>query len=147
MEDLKNTAFGIKFYECTTQQLKKQYDMYVQYWSIDQICIKMLYCGTIMVEHWPSEKPLEHFLEFVNKVSLDMKVMIHIGMNGPRVNLKFEGFLKSSPQMKSLDTTILQFGLNPLHVVHNAFQAGVNALNFSIDSFVIDINFFKAFYC
>ena len=49
--------------------------------------------------------------------------------------------------MKSLDTTILSFGTCNLHVVHNAFRAGVNALSFSIDSFVVDVNLFQAFCC
>ena len=43
---------------------------------------------------------------------------------------------------KNLDTSIISIGTCPLHIVHNAFRVGVNALNFSIDSFVININFF-----
>ena len=68
--------------------------------------------------------------------------MLHLGMDGPNVNLKFENLLNSSAQMKSLNTTILSIGTCPLHIVHNAFRAGVNSLGFNIDSFVIDVNFF-----
>ena len=102
----------------------------------------MVYCGTIMVDHCPAEKLLEHFLEFTEKINLDLKLILHIGMDGPSVNLKFEDLLKSSPHIKSLGTTILSIGTCPLHIVHNAFRAGVNALNFNIDSFIIDVNFF-----
>ena len=142
LEDLKNTAFIFKFDELTTQQVKKQYYGYVQYWSKCYNCIKMVYCGTIMVDICPSKKLLEYFLEFVNSVRLELKLMLQNGMNGPSVNLKFEDLLKSSPQMKCLDTTILSIGTFPLHVVHNAFRACINALKFSIDSFVTDVDFF-----
>ena len=102
----------------------------------------MVYCGTIMFDHFPAEKLLEHFLEFTEKMNLGLKLMLHIGMDGPSVNLKFEDLLKSSPHIKSLGTTILSIGTCPLHIVHNALRAGVNASNFNVDSFIIDVNFF-----
>ena len=39
LEDLKNTVFTLKFDECITQQLKKQYDGYVKYWSLNVITV------------------------------------------------------------------------------------------------------------
>ena len=74
-----------------------------------------------MVDHCPAEKLLEHFLEFTEKINHDLKLMFHIGMDGPSINLKFEDLLKPSPHMKSLGTTILSIGTGPLHIVHNAF--------------------------
>ena len=114
------------------------------YSTVQSIIIvkKMVYCGTIVVDNCPAERLLEHFLEFTEKIILDLKLILHIGMDGPSVNLKFEDLLKSSPHMKSLGTTILSIGTGPLHIVHNAFRAGVNPLNFNIDSFIIDVNFF-----
>ena len=95
-----------------------------------------------MVDHCPAEKLLEHFLEFTGKINLDLKLMFHIGMDRPSVNLKFEDILKSSPHIKSLGTTILSTETCPLHIVHNVFRAEVNALDFNIDSFIFDVNFF-----
>ena len=102
----------------------------------------MVCCMTIMVDHCPAEKLLEHFLEFTEKINLNLKLMLHIGVDGRSVNLKFEDLLKSSPHIKSLGITILSIGTYPLHIVHNAFRTGVNALNFNINSFIIDVNFF-----
>ena len=100
----------------------------------------MVYYMTIMVDHCPAKKLLEHFLEFTEKINLNLKLMLHIGMDGRSVNLKFEDLLKSSPHLKSLGITILSIGTYPLHIVHNAFRAGVSALNFNINSFIIDVN-------
>lgn len=142
LDDIKNVAFTFKFDESTTQQVNKQYDGYIQYWSKRFKCIKISYCGTIMVDHCPAEKLLDHFLEFVDKVKLQLQLMLHLGMDGPNVNLKFEKLLNMSSEMKNLNTSILSIGTCPLHIVHNAFRAGVNKLNFGIDSFAIDVNFF-----
>ena len=67
LDDIKNVAFTFKFEESTTQQVKKQYDGYIQYLSQRFQCIKISYFGTIMVDHCPTEKCLEHFLEFLDK--------------------------------------------------------------------------------
>ena len=132
MEDLNDTFFTFKLYESTTQQVNKKY---VQYYSKKHKWIKIAYCGIIMVDHCPTEKFLEHFVKFVEKVKLNLKFMLHIGMDGPNVNIKFESLLKSSEKMKIFNTSILSIGTCPLHIVHNAFRAGINVLNFSIDSF------------
>ena len=142
LEDLNDTVFTFKFDESTTQQVNKQYDVYVQYWSKKHKCVKFAYCGIVMVDHCIAEKLLEHFLELVEKVKLNIKFMLHISMDGPNVNVKFERLLKSSKKMKSLNTNIISIGTCPLHIVHNAFRAGVNVLNFNIDSFAIGVNFF-----
>lgn len=67
--DLKKKVFIFKFDETTTQQVKKQYDGYVQYWSERHQCFNVSDCGTLFVDHCPAEKLLEHFLEFIQNVN------------------------------------------------------------------------------
>lgn len=141
-DDLKNVPFTFKFDETTTQQVNKQYDGYTQYWSEQHQCIKIAYNGTLMVDHCPAEKLLEHFLKFIEKSNLDLRFLLHTGMDGPNVNLKFEKLLKSSDIFNKLNKSILDIGTCPLHITHNGFRNGITKLSFNIDSFVIDINFF-----
>ena len=142
VDDLKGVPFCFEFDETTTEQVIKQYDGYVQYWSKQHNKIRIAYCGTLAVDHCPADIMLEHFLEFGKKVDLDYRYMLHIGMDGPAVNLKFEKLLKSSATFQSLEKEILSVGTCPLHIVHNAFCAGITKLDFKIDSFLIDVNFF-----
>ena len=90
-DDLKNIPYSFRFDETTTQQAKKQCDGYTQYQSEKQ-CIKILYSGTLMVDHCSAEKLLEHFVEFV-KANIDFCLLLHTEMNSPNVNLKFEDLL------------------------------------------------------
>ena len=98
----------------------------------------------VVLIHCPAEKLLEHCLQFTEKINLDLKLMFHIGMNGPSVNLKFEDLFSFEifTSWKVWARTVLSIGTCLLHIVHNAFRAGVNALDFNIDSFIIDINCF-----
>ena len=57
---LKNIPYFFKFDETTTQQAVKN-NMMAPIPMIQQ------YCGTMMVNHCPAEKLLEHFFEFVKK--------------------------------------------------------------------------------
>ena len=97
-----------KFDESTIEQVKKQCDVYIQYWSKRFQCMKMSYCGTIMVDHCPAEKILEPFLEFVDKVKLQIQRMLHLDMDGPIVNLRLEELLNAFSGMKNLNTSLIQ---------------------------------------
>ena len=92
-KDFYNKPFSFKFDETTTSQVKKQYDGYVQYWSKTWNCIQISYCGSLFVDPCPAGKLVDHFFEFVNKLGLNLKFLLHIGMDGPNVNLKFEKLL------------------------------------------------------
>ena len=81
------------------------------------------YRGTMMVDHFHAEKLLEHLLEFVDKVKLQLQLMLYLGMNSPNVNLRFEELLNISLEVKNLKTIILSIGTCPLHIVHNKFRA------------------------
>ena len=140
MKDLKGKPFSFKFDETTTSQVKKQYDGYVQYWSECHKGVVIAYCGTLFVEHCPAEKLVEHFYEFVKKVGLDVNYMLHLGMDGPNVNKKFQRLLLESDGLGK--TTFLDIGTCALHIVHNAFRKGVSSLKFDVDQFALDIHFF-----
>ena len=68
--DLKGKPFSFKFDETTTSQTKKQYDGYVQYWSDRFDAVTMAYCGSLFVDHCPSEKLVEQFYEFIKRLVL-----------------------------------------------------------------------------
>ena len=80
-------------------RLKKQYDGYIQYWSKRLQYIK-IYCGTIMVDHCHSKKFGKHFLKFMDKVKLQLQLILQLSIDGPNVNLRSEECLNASLEMK-----------------------------------------------
>ena len=61
--------------------------------------------------------------------------MLHLGMDGPNVNLKFQTLLLQSNLLAEAKTTFLNIGTCPMHVVHNAFRKGVSSLACNVDQF------------
>ena len=87
---------------------------------------------------------LNNFLPLLKKLALDIKFMLHLGMDGPNINLKFQTLLLQSNLLAEAKTTFLNIGTCPLHIVHNAFRKGVSSLAYNVDQFAVDIFFFQA---
>ena len=62
-------------------------------------------------------------------------------MDGPNVTKQVQRLLLESSYLEN--TTFLDIGTCPLHILHNAFRKDVSSLWFNIDQFALDINFFK----
>lgn len=139
--DINKCPFTFKFDETTTSQVKKQYDGYLQYWSSRENSIVNAYCGSLFVGHCTSDQLVEHYKEFIQNLDLDSNFLLHVGMDGPNVNLAFERKLQEHLQSQ-YDTSFLSLGTCSLHPVHTAFRNGMKALSFDIDGFLNDIHFF-----
>ena len=147
-ESLKNDfyskAFCFKFDEMTTNQIKKHYDGFVQYWSKSQNKIAVAYYGSLFFDHCPTDKLVEHFFTFIEKIDLDIKFTLHLGMDIPNVGLKFQTLPLQSNLLAVAKTTFLNIGTCPLHIVHNAFRKGVSLRACNLVQFAVEIHFFSS---
>lgn len=99
------------------------------------------YCGSLFVGHCIAEDLTHHFYAFIEKLSLSTSYLLNLGMDGPKVNLKFQNDLKS---MLTNNRTIgfMFIGTCPLHSANNAFKVFLKTLKVAdLDQFAIDIRF------
>ena len=93
LKDFKDQPFTFKFDESTTSQVKNKYDAYVQFWPSLHQQIVSRYWWSVFVGYCDSEKVLNHFFQSGKEIGGD-RLPLHIGMDGPNVNLEVqEGFL------------------------------------------------------
>ena len=97
-----------------------------------------------IVDHCPADKLVEHFFTFIEKNGLDIKFMLHLGMDGPNINVKFQILPLQSNLLAEAKTIFLNIGTCPLHMVHNAFRNGVSSLACNVDQFAVDIHLFSS---
>ena len=71
---------------------------------------------------------------------MNNNLLLHLGMDGPKVNLSFE--IKWKEEFNKENWRVLQLGTCSLHPVHIAFKNGLQKLDFPYDSFFHDLNFF-----
>ena len=91
--DVRNIPFCFKFDKTTNQQVKMQYDAYLQYWSRNYDEIINTYCGSLFVGHCASDNLVDHVNIFLHDLDLDYNYLVQVGMDGPNVNLSFENKL------------------------------------------------------
>ena len=98
------------------------------------------YCGSLFVGHCTSDDLVEHLLTFINELSLDTRYLLHIGMDGPNVNLAFSR--KLDEMLSKKDISFFNIGTCSLHPVHTAFKNDLSELDFNLDDFFHDLSFF-----
>lgn len=55
-----------------------------------------------MVDYRPPEKLLGNFLEFIKNTKLNLKYLLHVGMDGPFGKIKFYKSLKDGDEIKTI---------------------------------------------
>ena len=143
VSDLKGCPFTFKFDETTNRMVKKQYDGYFQYWSPKEDCVLNVYGGSIFIGHCDSNNLVEHFHELLRALEVEPKYLLHLGMDGPNVNLSFQEKLLADLAVEE-GKTFLKLGTCSLHPAHTAFRKGIKKLTVDLDSFFVDIHFFSS---
>ena len=99
------------------------------------------YGGSCFTGHYTAADLKNHFHEKSSELGVTGTYLLHLGMDGPRINLKFQKDLELELKAKE-DTLILNLGPCSLHPVHTAFKNGLHKLNFPFASSFNDVSFF-----
>ena len=139
--DIKECPFTFKFDETRNRMVKKQYDGYFQYWSPKEDKVVNVYAGSVFIAHCDSDDLVTHCNELLNNLNVDSQYLLHLGVDGPNVNLAFhKKLLTELGQLNG--ETFLNLGTCSLHPAHTAFRKGIKQLSGYLDAFFIDIDFF-----
>ena len=68
-EEIHGKPFSFQFDETSTQQVKKQYDGYISFYSSTHKRIVTEYCGSLFVGHCTSVDLVNHFFELWRNLS------------------------------------------------------------------------------
>ena len=66
-----------------TEQIKKQYDLYFQYWSVKQNEVISSYCGSFFLGHCKFDLHIEHFNTLQKYLNWDIFLLHQLSMDGP----------------------------------------------------------------
>ena len=139
--DVKNSPHTFKFDETTNRQVQKQYDGYLQYCSNESNEIVNSYCGSLFSGYYTGKNLLDHYKTFTEKTNLDSSFLLHLGMDGPNVNLSFEEKLIGNLNWET-GKHILKLGSFSLHPVYTTFRKGFLIFPLDFDSLFHDLHFY-----
>lgn len=121
MDQLRRAkCYSILFDETFNSMFQlEQLDVYVRYWCTDNV--KTRYVGSEFI----NETNADALKTSINKAisDLDEKKVVHVGMDGPNVNIKVANLLKEEREIEDRPA-LLELGTCSLHVVHGALQTG-----------------------
>ena len=125
----------------------------MSHWSPRYDQVASAYASSLFVGHCNADDLVEHYNHFVDKLKLKFDYLLHLGMDGPNVNLSFENKLEST--LESINTSFLRIGTCSLHPTHIAFRKGIKSLysntinisgekesTFDLEDFFNDLLFF-----
>ena len=86
---------NVKFNESITSQVRKQLEIYVFYWSKIYDQVVSGYGGSCFIGHCTTDDLLKHVQELLKSLNLKESFLVHVGMDGLNVSLKFEKELEA----------------------------------------------------
>ena len=88
IQDIKDVPYTSKFDETTSSQVLKQYDGYFYHCCPMYDEVVNTYAGSLFMGHCTAVDLMTHFYEIVQPLGLKGVNLLHLGMDGPRVNRK-----------------------------------------------------------
>lgn len=108
-----------------------QMDVYIRFWDNKRSRVTSRYLNSAFLGHATADDLVDHFLASAKGVN--MKRLVQVSMDGPRVNHSFFAKLKDKLASDPDDAIVLDIGTCGLHIVHGAFQTGAKASGFDIN--------------
>ena len=129
-------TFTILFDETTTVQVRRQMDVLIRFWSDREV--KTRYLTSLFFGRAPAVDLLKLFKQMMEDSTFNIPwgKFSNTSSDSPAVNKKFHRILNA--HMKEQYThELLPFVPCTLHVVHNAFHAGIRSLPLDVDEIYI----------
>ena len=95
--------------------------------------------GSLFDGHCRSDQLVEHYGKFATDRGWDSSYLLHLGIDGPNANLKFQKDLKTHFK-ESCDEEFLDIHTCTLQKVYTSFKKGVLQLPTDIDNFAVNLN-------
>lgn len=139
VNDVQREFYSLIVDETTTQQSTKQLDLHVKYWSNKEDKVATRYLGSCFLGHATAEIMNNNIIAVLSNDGLSIQKLLMLSCDGPTVNVALKKRLDN--EIKDAGgKSLIEIGPCNLHVVHNAFRTGLNAVpSWSVQEFVTDI--------
>jgi len=119
-----NTGFTVHYDETTTIQIKKQLDVILRYWSLEQNKVVVHYVASLFFGHAEAKTVTKQLLGALADNGLPVNKLIALSSDGPNVNKAITNLVNKELTDSHLPMMV-DIGSCNLHKVHNAFAKGL----------------------
>jgi hypothetical protein len=140
IDDIKKSSsfYTLEVDETTTEQMKKQFDMHVRFWSETADMVSVRFLGASFLGHAYAIKLQEEIENALSKDGISLRNLIMLSSDGPNVNKALFTSLNDACKLTG-SSGLVDIGTCSIHKVHNAFGEALSATLWETDSIIIDI--------
>ena len=133
--------FAVSFDESYNKKSQKeQLDIHIRYFNDEKNQVESQYLSSAFLGHTRASDILSAFKTQLSK--LDVKKLVQIAMDGPRVNFKFLSDFKKDIENEYDDSfKLFDLGSCGIHTVHNALKCGFKESQWELTKFFRSINY------
>ena len=133
-----NTGFTIHYDETTTNQIKKQMDIIIRYWSLEQNKVVVHYVASLFFGHAEAKTVTKQLLGALADNGLPVNKLLALSSDGPNVNKAITNLINKELADSHLPMMI-DVGSCNLHKVHNAFAKGLTVFGHDAEDLALKL--------
>lgn len=139
INDIKKCDFFVVGFDETLNKFaqKQQLDIIVRFWDTNKDQVSSRYLTSAFLSSSTATDLFNALKESLG--SLGVKKIIQLSMDGPNVNFKLLQLLKKELEEEIGGHQLLELGSCGLHVVNNAFKAGIKTTKWNVVGFLKSI--------
>lgn len=143
LREMKTSYFTLMFDETTNHAGCKELQTSVRFWCNDKNEVVSHHLETFYMGHATAENLKNNIITALDNANLLFSNLIMVGCDGPYVNQKVFSLLNE--EMKAIrGKGLVDIGYCNIHMIHNAFQKGLQVLGFDASELIISIyRYFK----
>ncbi len=141
MQDVRGSYYTLCFDETTNDGSKNELHVDIRYYSEREKQVIQFHLETFFIDDGLADTIDEHLIKALNNGNLSIERMITIGRDGPNVNKKV--FRLMNDKFKAATgKNLIDVGPCDLHVVHNAFKAGLDVCGCDVANLLKNVHYY-----
>ncbi|KAJ8033350.1 hypothetical protein HOLleu_23560 [Holothuria leucospilota] len=144
VSDVGQAYYTIHFDETTTNQVKKQMDVLLRYFSSSKGMVQVRFVRAIIFGHAYADRVSGELLDTIRNLKLPIHHLLSISCDGPNVNKSIKRQLESAV-VEGGAKGLVDVGFCTIHVVHNAFRKALDNFGGAAENLCLDLFYFSSY--
>lgn len=141
LKDVDGAYYSLCFDETTNDASRNELHVDIRYYSEREKQVIQFHLETFFIENGLGDTIVAYLIKALKNANLPIERMITIGRDGPNVNKKVFR-LMNAKYKEATGRNLIDIGSCDLHVVHNAFKAGLDVFGSDVADLLFNVHYF-----
>ena len=133
-----NHGYTLHYDETTNDQVKKQLDIVIRYWSNERNRIVVRYFDSLFFGHAQADTVVQELLKTLTDNGIPLNKLLCLSSDGPNVNKSIAAKVNKELNEAGL-LSLINVGMCNLHAVHNGFGKGLDSYGGDAEKLAVEL--------